>query len=158
MYPFPEFGKKCSYLNLSNSANQTIVNYHASPPKQSLMNIYSPSMLSLLPWCVMASWMRPRRSVWSHPHRFGTLSSHRLCTFISHAGGGIYFVIIKVAIAIARWTSRRTHGKKYTRRKIREKTTIFESPGRHTEKREENKSEKRMTFFWEKSKMENNNW
>ena len=25
----------------------------------------------------------PRRSVWSQPHRLGTLASHRLCTFMS---------------------------------------------------------------------------
>ena len=29
--------------------------------------------------------IRPRLSVWSHPHKWGTLSVQRLCTFISHA-------------------------------------------------------------------------
>lgn len=42
-------------------------------------------MLSLLPEVVMCRCIRPRLSVWSHPHRFGTLSSHLLCTFMSHA-------------------------------------------------------------------------
>lgn len=41
-------------------------------------------MVNLLATQFMASWILPRRSVWSHPQRFGTLSSHRLCTFISH--------------------------------------------------------------------------
>ena len=33
----------------------------------------------------MCKFIRPRLSVWSHPHRFGTLSSHLLWTFMSHA-------------------------------------------------------------------------
>lgn len=44
-----------------------------------------PSTVSLLPMHVMDSWILPRLSVWSHPHRFGTDSSQRLCTFMSHA-------------------------------------------------------------------------
>lgn len=44
-----------------------------------------PSMVSLPPEHVMCRCIRPRLSVWSHPHRFGTLSSHLLCTFMSHA-------------------------------------------------------------------------
>lgn len=43
------------------------------------------STFSLLDVQLMASSIRPRLSVWSQPHKFGTLSSHRLCTFISHA-------------------------------------------------------------------------
>lgn len=49
----------------------------------------------------MASCIRPRRSVWSQPQRFGTLSSHRLCTFISHTD-----VVVSIwFVAIAKPTS-----------------------------------------------------
>lgn len=43
------------------------------------------SMTSFAPWHVTLTSIRPLRSVWSQPHKFGTLSWHRLCTFMSHA-------------------------------------------------------------------------
>lgn len=44
-----------------------------------------PSIVSLVPTHPITKWIRPRRSVWSQPHKLGTLSSHRLWTFMSHA-------------------------------------------------------------------------
>jgi len=44
-----------------------------------------PSMVSLVPEQTIFSSMRPRRSVWSQPHKFGTVSTHLLWTFMSHA-------------------------------------------------------------------------
>ena len=34
---------------------------------------------------IFYTWSNYLRSVWSHPQRFGTLSVHFLCTFMSHA-------------------------------------------------------------------------
>lgn len=47
--------------------------------------MYLPSTVSLVPKHERANCIRPRRSVWSQPHKLGTLSSHRLWTFMSHA-------------------------------------------------------------------------
>lgn len=45
-----------------------------------------PSTVNLLPTQSIFSSILPRLSVWSQPQRLGTLSSHLLCTFMSHAG------------------------------------------------------------------------
>ena len=45
-----------------------------------------PVMCSLSPVTSILRKMRPRRSVWSVPHRLGTLTTHCLCTFMSQAG------------------------------------------------------------------------
>ena len=46
---------------------------------------YLLSTVIWLPWQTTLSLMRPRRSVWSTPHKAGTLFSQRLCTFRLHA-------------------------------------------------------------------------
>ena len=45
----------------------------------------SPWQTSLFPWQLIFKWARPRLSVWSQPHKFGTAVLHFLCTFISQA-------------------------------------------------------------------------
>lgn len=45
-----------------------------------------PVTCSLSPLTSIFRKRRPRRSVWSVPHRLGTLTTHCLCTFMSHAG------------------------------------------------------------------------
>lgn len=47
--------------------------------------LYVPSRSSLSRVHEILISIRPRLSVWSHPHKWGTLSVQRLCTFISHA-------------------------------------------------------------------------
>ena len=44
-----------------------------------------PVTASLLAWQEILRWSLPLLSVWSHPHRLGTVSVHFLCTFMSHA-------------------------------------------------------------------------
>lgn len=53
-----------------------------------------PSIVNLVPTQEIPSCIRPLRSVWSHPHKLGTLSSHRLCTFMSHAANTIQIFFI----------------------------------------------------------------
>ena len=51
----------------------------------SLFYFFLPSRRSLSRVQEILISIRPRLSVWSHPHKWGTLSVQRLCTFISHA-------------------------------------------------------------------------
>ena len=50
-----------------------------------VINHYLPRMDNMLTWQVMLMRILPLLSVWSHPHRFGTVSMHFLCTFMSQA-------------------------------------------------------------------------
>ena len=70
----------------------TFGNYHVKPQSRDcglllIISLYSsePSICRAASSCVILSEMRPRRSVWSRPHSFGTFFSHRLWTFMSHA-------------------------------------------------------------------------
>jgi hypothetical protein len=62
-------------------------------------NARLPCIDNLLATQEMLRCIRPRRSVWSHPQRFGTLSSHRLCTFISHTVTWIFYIACRFIVA-----------------------------------------------------------
>lgn len=65
--------------------SSTFLNHLCPSPFFKNHYLFIPSAVSLFPTQVIFSSILPRRSVWSQPHKFGTLSTHLLCTFMSHA-------------------------------------------------------------------------